>query len=586
MSQLTKLALRINMMKLTRTFLAILLSSTMTIGNATAGRWLGSCFQPIATCCVETECYSPCEVMPWCQTSVSYYPTHCQPVDCCPVDNHSADCCHETVSHDTGCSSCHECDSCGGVVATSSDCDCEHGSTPVQSSHNESTMLDSVPSKTVYSEIAPQPTPAPVMEVAPAMETPEPVLETEGFSSAPTVAEPAEPFMMEPEVEELSAPPEPMFSDVEEEPMAEEPASFNEEDAFGGGLFDDELMVEEPMAEESSDDLFGNDGFADEAEPMFEEEPAVEAPVAEESFDDSFDDGGLFGDEPMADEPVADEPAAEQEATDDLFGDDGFSDDGFSDDGFAAEPEPMVEEPMAAEEPSDDLFGDDSFGDEADPLFEEEPAMEAPAAEESFDDSFDEGGLFGEEPMADEPMAEEPAAEDAAGDLFGDGGFEDESFEEDAFDGGAFEETPMDEPAQPAAVEEVEEDLFGGFDDEPMFEEAPATETPADAFPANETPATDEDLEAVDDLFGDFGAILNEPGGYQSAGARNWVDNTGSFSCVGRLVSVDGNQVKLAIQDGSTATVPMARLSQGDLEFVNRQALAYYEVELVRMAQR
>ncbi len=552
-------------MKLIRTFLAVLLTFTLTVGNASAGRWLGTCFQPVAPCCI-TDCYSPCEVTSWCETTVV----------CGPVYS-----CHEAVSY------CHEaageCSSCDSseIVNTSefaaddADCGCDSASSSSPDSSYYVTPTESLPSETVYSEISPEPTPA---KAASPVVAPQPILEAEGFSSAPVATEPE----ADVEVKELEASPEPMFSDFTEEsveePTAEEPASFNEEDSFDGGLFGDEPMnneepaVEEPMADEPVDDLFGDDLSGAESEPMFDDEPATEAfpkedssmeeaPMeeapSEEPIEDSFDEGGLFGDEPMVEEPAAMEPA------EDLFGEESFDE----------EVEPMVEEPMV-EEPAEDLFGDESFGEEPQPLFEdvvEEPVEEpAPVDDTPMEDTFDEGGLFG-----DEPSEETPAAEEAADDLFG-----------------GFDEVPAEEPAAPTAPaeestsDEAADDLFGGFDEEPMFDEVPSEEVPAEALPTEKTPTKEQDLDAVDDLFGDFGAILNEPGGYQSDGTRNWVDNTGSFSCVGRLISIDGNQVKLAKIDGTQAIVPMARLSQADLEFVNRQAIAYYEIEMVRMAQR
>ena len=129
-------------------------------------------------------------------------------------------------------------------------------------------------------------------------------------------------------------------------------------------------------------------------------------------------------------------------------------------------------------------------------------------------------------------------------------------------------------------------DDFGGDDfggDE--FGEEVADEEPVE----QEAPAEGEAEE--DDLFGGFGAILNEPGGYLSADARSWVDNTGQFSCVARLVAVEGGSVKLLKINGKTATAPLSRLSQSDLLFVNRQALAQFaalehEAEVLRTAQR
>ncbi len=53
-----------------------------------------------------------------------------------------------------------------------------------------------------------------------------------------------------------------------------------------------------------------------------------------------------------------------------------------------------------------------------------------------------------------------------------------------------------------------------------------------------------------------------------------WTDNTGTFSCRGRLVRFQEGNVRLLKDNGRTTTVPLARLSTVDLEFVNRQASA------------
>jgi SLA1 homology domain 1, SHD1 len=55
---------------------------------------------------------------------------------------------------------------------------------------------------------------------------------------------------------------------------------------------------------------------------------------------------------------------------------------------------------------------------------------------------------------------------------------------------------------------------------------------------------------------------------------RTWVDNTGRFSCEGRLVRFMDGYVRLMKDNGHTTTVPVYRLSANDLSFVNRQASA------------
>jgi SLA1 homology domain 1, SHD1 len=133
---------------------------------------------------------------------------------------------------------------------------------------------------------------------------------------------------------------------------------------------------------------------------------------------------------------------------------------------------------------------------------------------------------------------------------------------------------PAEKPSTPAA-----DDLFGT----PLSEPAAPAEKKSDApkVPAMGAPAegdkgapAEKDKKKDDDLFGGFGAILREPGGLASNEMRHWVDNTGRFTCEGRLTRVLDGQVQLLKDNGHPSTVPLSRLSENDLAFVNRQASA------------
>lgn len=364
--------------------------------------------------------------------------------------------------------------------------------------------------------------------------------------------------------------------------------------AFGDGFRSDTAVTESAAPSEAWDaglDQQPNDGFAEQgatfspgpaeelppAEPTLAPQPEVqqlEAPADNNLFGDDagFDDVG-FGEEavqePMAADTFFDPPAEEvlpEAPADNLFGNEPMedgSDDLFGDDaGFDAVEEAPAEEPMPADAgdlfgeepapveepmPEDNLFGDDAgFGEEA-------PVEEAPAEDDLFGD--DAG-------FAEEAPVEAAPAED---DLFGDGGFAEEApAEDDLFGGGFGEEAPAEEApaAAEAPADESGDDLFNYDEGDDLFDNEPAD--------AGDAPADDE---AGADLF-DFGAVLHEPGGAQSAQDRTWVDNTGRFSTVGRLLAIDGSSVRLAKPTGGVATVPLGRLSQADLEFVSRQAMA------------
>jgi hypothetical protein len=149
-----------------------------------------------------------------------------------------------------------------------------------------------------------------------------------------------------------------------------------------------------------------------------------------------------------------------------------------------------------------------------------------------------------------------------------------------------FGPSPQSQPSTPA---EPGNDLFGPTSSAPAGNNpstAPADDSTSDRYGIPDEPRADKTLpveEAVpagnqkqetDDLFGGFDAILREPGGLASDAMRTWVDNTGQFSCQARLIQFKDGQVRLLKDNGRTTTVPVYRLSQGDLQFVQRQASA------------
>jgi hypothetical protein len=155
-------------------------------------------------------------------------------------------------------------------------------------------------------------------------------------------------------------------------------------------------------------------------------------------------------------------------------------------------------------------------------------------------------------------------------------------------------ETPPATPPAPSATD----DLFGTPSTEASAtptttnkpaEEPAATETKP-AEPSAEEKKTDENKadekkaeEEKDPLFGASPSVLHEAGGLASNELRLWKDNTGKFSCQGRLVQFRNGHVRLMKDNGRTTTVPLARLSNRDLEFVNRQAAAH-QAELGKTA--
>lgn len=220
------------------------------------------------------------------------------------------------------------------------------------------------------------------------------------------------------------------------------------------------------------------------------------------------------------------------------------------------EPAPSTPEPAPAES-ADDLFGPTST----------EPAETPPPAEsaeptESTDDLFGptsdseaapaEGAAT---PPATEPSTSESStSEPAADDLFG-----------EPADAGSTEGTATPAEGEATPAEDTSTPAESGTEETP-------SETPAEEAAPAEGAAPAE--ESSDDIFGPSSAVLREPGGLASEETRLWVDNTGRFSCRGRLVRFLDGQVRLLKDNGRTTTVPLYRLSTNDLAFVHRQASA------------
>lgn len=189
----------------------------------------------------------------------------------------------------------------------------------------------------------------------------------------------------------------------------------------------------------------------------------------------------------------------------------------------------QIEAPAVEPEPAPPAEG-------AEDLFSSPPAESAPA-EDLFGPS--DQGAPAEQPPAQptEQPAEQPPAQ------------------------------PTEQPSAPAENGGFE-GLFGAPAEEESTEPAAPAEEPA---PAEEEKKEDSSFE---DLFGQTDEILQEAGGLASTGLRRWVDNTGEYSCRGRLIDVADGHVKLLKDNGRTTTVALVRLSSADLNFVHRQASA------------
>ena len=129
------------------------------------------------------------------------------------------------------------------------------------------------------------------------------------------------------------------------------------------------------------------------------------------------------------------------------------------------------------------------------------------------------------------------------------------------------------------------DDLFGPASTSTETTPPAGTESTPPAEEAIPPAGTEEATDAAEDLFGTSYEILREPGGLASGELRTWVDNTGKYSCHGRLVRFLDNHVRLLKDNGRTTTVPLARLSTNDLQFVQRQASAQQTEMAGQLAQ-
>lgn len=217
-------------------------------------------------------------------------------------------------------------------------------------------------------------------------------------------------------------------------------------------------------------------------------------------------------------------------------------------------PQPAAEQNASAEIVGDRYSNNSSTSDQPAPV---EPFTPTPAASEAADDTDD---IFGEPPTTDpsetpsatsQPEPVEPAAVEPPA-------------EEPVSEGPVPEDSAPDESSSES--EDDVEQIFGPTDsatDEPNEEEpAEKEEEPFDPFSINFQDISEQV------------SILSAAGGLRSDSDRTWTDNTAAFGCEARLVHVTAKSVVLLRSNGNQLTVPLARLSNADLHFVQQQIIA------------
>lgn len=223
--------------------------------------------------------------------------------------------------------------------------------------------------------------------------------------------------------------------------------------------------------------------------------------------------------------------------------------------------------------------------DDDDDLFNSEPEK-APTESPTQPDANkpDEDDAVG---SPDDDATEQPASPDAKKpeedeDLFGSGTGDTEMPADDADAAGVGDAGDPGagdtEDVAPGAGED--EPAAGGADPDAaggdgLFED-PAADPPAD------NPADPADAPAEgDDPFG----AAEKPQSVKLA-TRVWIDNTGTFAVRARLASVRDDSVRLLKDTGKYTTVPMARLSRADRDYVAQLVAQYGKAAIGQLASR
>jgi hypothetical protein len=312
------------------------------------------------------------------------------------------------------------------------------------------------------------------------------------------------------------------------------------DDLFGGPPAD---QPEPAPADESVDSLFGQP-------PADEPAPAPEMPADDPSIDN------LFGEEPA---PAPSEPPA-----DDLFSPPSEAPDGEKTAQPPSDPldDLFGEPPADAEKPDASPDNDDSLDD----LFGEPPAPEGdPPADDSLEDLFGWNDAKNDSPSAGQrEMVDAEPTIDALFDLPEAASETNDDPSSDRF---------SDPGGRPAAAPAID-DLFGqrGQATEPSPGVAVVETT---TFPSIKQPG---DLTALQDLVVErpdmVQIVSTKPAAdldpLRTAQTRTWVDNTGNFRTVGKLIEIHATSIRLLKENGRTCTVPKRRLSRADAAYVDR----------------
>ena len=128
----------------------------------------------------------------------------------------------------------------------------------------------------------------------------------------------------------------------------------------------------------------------------------------------------------------------------------------------------------------------------------------------------------------------------------------------------------FDEGAAPADEDDDLEDLFN--------QNLPAIET-ENLVEAQPAPADANDNRVVE-------VSATSAASRDALPVRHWIDNTGLYSTVGRLIEVRPESVRLLKDNGRNTTVAWYRLSDADQEYVRHVAALFDDTVVAQLTER
>ena len=291
--------------------------------------------------------------------------------------------------------------------------------------------------------------------------------------------------------------------------------------------------------------------------------PTLTAPNPFDAAPSKSTDLDIFGDEPavkrsaaesVSDPTVIDKPTVEPEMPsaaaknelDDLFGNP------------ATKPAPKI----------DDIFSIDPDPKSAVPQENVPPSVVAPPTK-SLDTELDD--LFSDKPA--KPVAENPSKETHGKPI---------TAEIDTQP-----ELPVGNTTSSVSSDDaILDSLFGersASGQSSATPKAPEVAQPKSVEPEIVPPAKEKEVDELEALFGV--SAFAAPASFQGAEYRVWVDNSGAYQVKARVAVIYADRIKLLKENGKFSTVPLARLSEADFQYVSWVASNLSSDQTARMVK-